>query len=1606
MKISSFLDHSYAFGKSLLGKAVSIKAIYFFLTLFLSASLVIGLSKNARNYVSSFFKAGSYNNTQIKQKEKQKLFKSSTLSKQVSSAENQTDLPLKSNSPTTANISVVKSASVSSVVPNGTIDYTVVISNNATATSNATGVVFNDVLSNDLTLVAGSLKATPIAAKDNYTSLRNVGITVPAANGLLANDISPDNTALSITAVTNATTFDGGKITIQTNGAIDYTPKTGTTATTDSYIYTLNSSNGKTNTDSVKISLNGNLWFVNKAATSNGDGSLASPFQDWSNFGSVNTGGSGKPDNDHTIFIYSNASAYSGAVTLRSGQKILGQGASTSLVSFAGLSLPTYSKTLPTVNGARPNLTSSGSTITLNVNNTLQGFNMGNSTIDITGSNFNLLTISEMALDGNGQALGLSSGSLAATFTNLSSTNSAAQGISLTSITGTLTNSGSCTINNPTTTGITIASASTLNANFGITNISGSGSAGLSVTGGASNTATLTFADFDIAPDAGIEAINYAGRGSLTSTSGTITTSNTSGTTGGIAITGASSTQKASLAIVLDSYTNTGNAGTSYGMSISNTTGSFTINGVGTTAGSGGTISNCSLRGANFVDASNITLKNMNFTNSSTSTTACSTPASDNSNCNAAIHAKTVSGLALTNVAITGNHKNMGVNLNKVSNFTLANSTITAVGGATGVGGNEAGGIYALNLSGTCSITSSNINESNGRNFYCYNGILSENPTLSLTVTSCQFKNTFGKSVGGANFLFSGNSSSNNTLIFKSNDFSNPRTYGLFLGFNNSSINTVQVGGNNTSDGNTIVAATSLPGSNAFALQTSSASSATVNYNILNNNFQSSFNGGDIFNIGNQGTGLMQGRCNNNTAAAVSTNGSNGILIAQYGSGNHRSEVHNNTISGVNNLGISVDARDNGIPGSNGRVDASVLNNNISLTSTGYAHVNVTAYADDGSTSTMKSCVRVGGNITNSVASAIAEFDVVSTPSPSQVILQGTTAYIAPAFGSRTPNLTNFWKANNGGVGTGIDESGEGAFGGSSPIGSIISGTCIAPSNPVASRLAAPVATVNTRNDNRTIIQPAAEIALIENNSSLASPVNTLEQQFEQIVLPTSINTSNNNNTTARNNAGETVTVNGTGSGFTIPIGKSTTITFSTTVAADPVTCIINNQATVNGSNFTTVNSNITATTITFSSATSVGPSTVTNICKGTAVNLVANCASGTPTWYTTSTGGTAIGTGASLSVTPMATTTYYVSCQNGCNATARVATAQIIVAEPSLATANTNQTKNITGNTYFENNCMDLIALVKPNGATPISGNTTAKLWIETAQPVQFVKRHYEITPATNASSATGKVTLYFTQQEFNDFNAVNTNDLPTGTADATGKANLLIEKRGGTSGDASGLPDSYTGTITTIDPADADIIWNATQSRWEVSFDVTGFSGFFVKTISSILPLKWISVNAHLNNQKQAVINWKVQETNVVNYTLEKSTDGINFYNIGMVNSKGDGENNYTFTETNYLNGKAYYRIKQTERDGRTSFSRVMTLITDAINNVNVYPNPSADMVTISSNGLINTNAILRDVNGRLLQTIRINTNNTPVNLSNYASGIYMLQFSNGKIVKIVKQ
>src|SRR5437762_2093166 len=218
------------------------------------------------------------------------------------------------------------------------------------------------------------------------------------------------------------------------------------------------------------------IWFVNNNASCPCDGRLSNPFNTLAAFQAVNDGVGNHPAANDNIFVYESASNYTGPVTLLNGQKFIGQDATASLSSVSGLTPPVGSAPLPITNsgnGTIVNITSAGAGINVAQNNTLRGFTGGNAAPDISGSNFGTLNISDVALNGTGQALSLSTGTLNASFGSISSTNSATTGISLTSVAGSLS-ALSTTITNPTGIGISVNTSSGA-LTFANTAVTGSG---------------------------------------------------------------------------------------------------------------------------------------------------------------------------------------------------------------------------------------------------------------------------------------------------------------------------------------------------------------------------------------------------------------------------------------------------------------------------------------------------------------------------------------------------------------------------------------------------------------------------------------------------------------------------------------------------------------------------------------------------------------------------------------------------------------------------------------------------------------------------------------------------------------------------------------------------------------------------------------------------------------------------------------------------------------------------------------------------------------------------------------------------------------------------
>ena len=326
------------------------------------------------------------------------------------------------------------------------LNYTVTIFN--TGTSGASGLTFNDYIDPNTTLVEGSVKTSPVAFDDTYNALGNVGISVPAANGILTNDDLGTNPQAVLSEVSNAATTQGGSISISANGSFSYTPAAGFTGN-DTYTYSLTNAAGSSSAV-ITISVSGMIWFIsNNSAAATADGRINTPFKTIAAFQAVNDGVGLHPKAGHAIFVSESSTAYDGNITLLNGQKLIGQDATTDLATITGYTAFTYSTPLlPILNSSNAtvaNLTATGATNVVTLNGgtegsyTIRGVTIGNKVngSGITGTSFGTVNISETNIIGTGQALALSTGLLNATFPNLSSS-SGVNAISLTGIAGTL----------------------------------------------------------------------------------------------------------------------------------------------------------------------------------------------------------------------------------------------------------------------------------------------------------------------------------------------------------------------------------------------------------------------------------------------------------------------------------------------------------------------------------------------------------------------------------------------------------------------------------------------------------------------------------------------------------------------------------------------------------------------------------------------------------------------------------------------------------------------------------------------------------------------------------------------------------------------------------------------------------------------------------------------------------------------------------------------------------------------------------------------------------------------------------------------------------------
>jgi hypothetical protein len=115
-------------------------------------------------------------------------------------------------------------------------------------------------------------------------------------------------------------------------------------------------------------------------------------------------------------------------------------------------------------------------------------------------------------------------------------------------------------------------------------------------------------------------------------------------------------------------------------------------------------------------------------------------------------------------------------------------------------------------------------------------------------------------------------------------------------------------------------------------------------------------------------------------------------------------------------------------------------------------------------------------------------------------------------------------------------------------------------------------------------------------------------------------------------------------------------------------------------------------------------------------------------------------------------------------------------------------------------------------------------------------------------------------------------------------------------------------------------------------IGFSLTGSTSNFVAQNSSfsVLPLTWLSFAAQKQNEA-VLLQWKTAaEINISDFVIEHSTNGTQWQTTATVLAKKNENETHGY---NYLHrtpskGINYYRIRQNDKDGRFSYSKVISI------------------------------------------------------------------------------
>ncbi|MFT3749746.1 MAG: T9SS type A sorting domain-containing protein [Agriterribacter sp.] len=147
-------------------------------------------------------------------------------------------------------------------------------------------------------------------------------------------------------------------------------------------------------------------------------------------------------------------------------------------------------------------------------------------------------------------------------------------------------------------------------------------------------------------------------------------------------------------------------------------------------------------------------------------------------------------------------------------------------------------------------------------------------------------------------------------------------------------------------------------------------------------------------------------------------------------------------------------------------------------------------------------------------------------------------------------------------------------------------------------------------------------------------------------------------------------------------------------------------------------------------------------------------------------------------------------------------------------------------------------------------------------------------------------------------------------------------------------------------------------TTNNYIIKRGISSFSRWTLSGTDNALPVIWRSFTVTCSGNTVG-ISWTTEtEINTKEFSVQCSTDGVsNWESINIQPASGNSTAPKTYYYTNDISaspGNLYYRVMQTDADGRFSYSPVVHAVCSSVEEVVVYPNPVTDMIWVAVNNI----------------------------------------------------